>query len=178
MTVFLIIVIIASGLGLVYVLNYNKLQYLTGKIEQSEQIIDETLRERYDLLCEASGIVKNILGEKKDYFKEYTSIKSDTLSSFEMDRKLKEAFNLLKNLKEDYKEVENNKDLIKILFTIKETDEKITALTSYYNKNTATLNEYVRKFPANIVAKINKIEVRLFFDGKDMNDKNYKDFKL
>ena len=175
---FLIIVIIISALALVYVINYNKLQYLKGKIEQSEQIIDDTLRERYDLLCKANNIVKKVLDDNKNYFKEYVDIKSDTLSSFEMDRKLKEAFNLLDNLKDDYKEIENNKDLKKIFTSIKETDENITAVTSYYNKNTAILNEYVRKFPSNIVAKISKIEARLFFDGKDMNDKNYKDFKL
>ena len=178
MVVFLIIIIVVSTLALIYVINYNKLQYLKSKIEQSEQIIDETLRERYDLLCEASSIVKKVIDDKKDYFKEYTNIKSDTLSSFEMDRKLKEAFNLLNNLKDDYKEVEKNKDLKKIFESIKETNEKIAALTSYYNKNTGILNEYVRKFPSNIVAKICKIEERLFFDGKDMSDKSYKDFKL
>ena len=178
MIIFLIVIIVLSALALIYVLNYNKLQYLKSKIEQSEQIIDDTLRKRYDLLCEASNIVKKELGDKKDYFKEYINIKADTLSSFEMDRKLKEAFNLLNNLKDDYKEVEKNKDLKKIFVNIKETNENITAVTAYYNKNTGILNEYVRKFPSNIVAKINKIDERLFFDGKDMNDKNYKDFKL
>ena len=178
MTIFLIVIIVASALALIYVLNYNKLQYLKSKIEQSEQIIDDTLRKRYDLLTEANNIVKKVLDNNKDYFKEYINIKSDTLSSFEMDRKLKEAFTLLNNLKDDYKEIENNKDLKKIFSEIKETNENITAVTSYYNKNTGILNEYVRKFPSNIVAKISKIEERLFFDGKDMNDKNYKDFKL
>ena len=178
MEVFLIILIIEGILGIIYVTNYNKLQYLKTKIEQSEELIDETLRERYDLLIKADDIIKKVLDGNKDYLKEYTSIKTDTLSSFEMDRKLKSAFNLLDNLKSDYKEIENNKDLKEIFANIKETNEKITATTAYYNKNTTKLNEYIRKFPSNIVAKICKIHIRPFFDGKDMTDDNYKDFKL
>ena len=178
MTIFLIIVILLGVIGIVYILNYNRIQYLQTKIEQCEGIIDETLRERYDLLVKADNIIKGILKDNKDYFKEYINIKSDTISNFEMDRKLKSAFNLLEKFKDDYKDIENNKELKKIFLSIKETNEKITATTEYYNKNTNELNGYIRKFPSNIVAKINKMEIRPFFDGKDMTDKNYNDFKL
>lgn len=178
MTFLLILIIIAGVLGIIYVINYNKMQYLQTKIEQSEGIIDETLRERYDLLVKADNIVKSVLKDNKDYFKEYVNIKTDTITNFEMDRKLKNAFNLLVKFKGDYKELESNKDLKEIFNSIKESDEKITATTEYYNKNTNELNGYIRKFPSNIVAKINHIEIRKFFDGKDMSDDNYNDFKL
>lgn len=178
MTIFLIIVIIAGALGIIYVINYNKMQYLHTKIEQSEGIIDDTLRDRYDLLEKADIIVKKVLNDNKEYFKEYLNIKSDTITNFEMDRKLKKGFNLLLKFKVDYKELETNKELKDIFVKIKESDEKITATTEYYNKNTNELNGYIRKFPSNIVAKINHMETKPFFDGKDMNDKVYNDFKI
>jgi LemA protein len=174
--IILILIIIFGILGLVYVINYNKMQYLKTKIEQAEGIIDETLRERYDLLVRANDIVKSVLKDNKDYFKDYINVKN--LTNFEMDRNLKKAFNILYKFKDDYKELETNKELKNILNTVKETNEKITATTSYYNKNTNLLNGYVRQFPSNIVAKINKFTIKPFFDGKDMTDDVYNDFKI
>ena len=174
----LVLIIIGGVIGIIYVTNYNKMQYLQTKIEQSEGIIDETLRERFDLLMKADNIIKGVIKDNKDYLKEYTSIKTDTITNFEMDRKLKNAFNLLYKFRLDYKELENNKDFKEIFDKIKESNEKITAATSYYNKNTNELNGYVRKFPSNIVATMNNMEVKPFFDKKDMNDDNFNDFKL
>ena len=65
----LILIVIAGTLGIIYVINYNKMQYLKTKIEQSEGIIDETLRERYDLLVRANDIIKSTLNDDKDYLK-------------------------------------------------------------------------------------------------------------
>ena len=178
MTIFLIIIVIVCILGIIYIINYNKMQYLKTKIEQSEGIIDDTLRDRFDLLVKADNIVKNVLKDNKEYFKEYINVKSDTITNFEMDRKLKNGFNLLLKFKGDYKELENNKDLKEIFINIKESDEKITAATEYYNKNTNELNGYIRKFPSNVVAKISHMEIKPFFDGKDMNDNVYNDFKI
>ena len=36
----------------------------------------------------------------------------------------------------------------------------------------------IRKFPYNIMGKILKYKEKTFFDGKDMNDDDIKDFKL
>ena len=49
---------------------------------------------------------------------------------------------------------------------------------TYYNKNTSVFNNYLRKFPNNVISKIHKIKVKTFFDGKDMTDNDIFDFKL
>jgi hypothetical protein len=36
----------------------------------------------------------------------------------------------------------------------------------------------VRKFPSNIIAKIHRIQIKNFYDNKDLNDETIKDFKL
>ena len=59
--VLLFLIILCAGAGIVYVVYYNKMQYLKTKIEHSESIIDETLRVRYDLLVHADNIVKIVL---------------------------------------------------------------------------------------------------------------------
>lgn len=176
--IILLLIIIAGILGIIYVLYYNKMQNIKNKIEQCESIIDETLRQRYDLLVNSNNIVKSVLEDDKDYFKDYINLKNKKISNFEMDRKLKSAFNLLNKLCDDYKELKDNKKLKEIMIKIKESNEKIVASTEYYNKNTNELNGLIRQFPSNIVAKINKFKISTFFDGKNMNDDIYNDFKL
>lgn len=178
MNFLLILIILVSCLAMVYILFYNKMQFLKTKIEHAESIIDETLRKRYDMLVSGDTIVKSTLKDGKEYFKEYIQLKNKQVSNFEMDRKLKEAFNTLTKFKYDYPELQNNKDLKEIFSKIKESDEKIAAITSYYNKNTNELNEFIRKFPSNIVARFHHFRIQAFFDGKDMTDDIYDDFKL
>lgn len=174
----LIIVILICCIAIVYVLYYNRMQYLKTKIEYAEGIIDETLRERYDMLVRSDNIVKSVLKGNLDYFKEYLQLKDKQMSNFDMDRKLKEAFSVLNKFKDDYPELNSNKELKEIFSNIKDSNEKIIAMTNYYNKNTNILNSYIRKFPSNFVAKIHHFKINPFFDGKDMNDDIKNDFKL
>jgi len=176
--IFLCLIILFGILAIIYVIFYNKMQYLKTKIEQAEGIIDETLRERYDILVRASNIVKNILDDNKDYFKEHISIKDKNVTNFEMDRNLKDAFNILNKLVDDYPKLQKNKEIKEILISIKATNERIAATTNYFNKNTNELNGYVRQFPSIVVAKVHKFKISPFFDRKDMTDDIYNDFKL
>lgn len=177
-TVLLIFIILIASLAIVYISYFNKMQYLKTKLENAEGIIDELLRKRYDMLARADSIVKSSLNDGKEYFKEYIQLKTQKITNFDMDRKLKEAFNTLSKFKDDYPELGNHKELKEIFNSIKESDEKIAAITSYYNKNTNLLNGYIRKFPSNIIAKFHQFKVSSFFDGKDMTDDIYDDFKL
>ena len=164
-TILLLFIIIGASIAILYVSYYNKMQYLKTKIEQAEGIIDETLRKRYDMLVRGDSIVKTTLKDNKEYFKEYIQLKNKKITNFEFDRKLKEAFNTLGKFRDDYPELNSNKELKEIFFSIKESDEKIAAITNYYNKNTNELNGYIRKFPSNIVAKVHQFKISAFFDG-------------
>ena len=73
----------------------------------------------------------------------------------------------------------NNKKAFKELINEdKRLDEKLQAAKSYYNKYTSELNDLIRTFPSNIVARMHKIEIKTFFDGKNMEDEIIDDFKL
>ena len=176
--ILLFLIITAGSLAIIYVIYYNKMQFLRTKIEQAEGIIDETLRERYDVLVRANDIVKSTLQDEKEYFKEHINIKNRNVTNFEMDRTLKEAFSILNKLIDDYPSLQKKKEIKEILTCIKATNEKITATTGYFNKNTNELNSYIRQFPSIIIGKIHKFKISPFFDGKDMTDDIYDDFKL
>ena len=171
----LIILILVSLGAIVYIFYYNRLQDCKLKIDNSESIIDENLRNKYDLLISIGKLIEDIIKDKKISFKELNDLKSNELSNYELDRKLNEYTILLNTLNNDYKELDNNNELLNKL---KRIDEKLTASKKFYNTYIGDSNELVRKFPSNVVAKFHNITIKNFFDGKDMNDEIIKDFKL
>lgn len=174
---FLFIIIIMGALGILYVYQYNLLQHSKTKIDQAEVLIDEALRGRYDVLTKIDQLfIKEI--DKKSFFKDLDKLKEENISNFDLDRKLVEYFNLMEQIKIDHKEMATNKDLANLLKEDKKVVEKLSAAKSYYNKYTSELNDLVRSFPSNIIARIHGISIKTFFDGKNLEDTIVDDFKL
>ena len=177
-TILLLIIIILGILAILYINIYNHIQFSKTKIEKVEGNIDEDLRTKYDLIVKADNIIKNNLKAKKDYLKDFINLKEEKISNFDLERKLKEAETIIDTLYEDNKELNENETMIEIQEEFKNINEKLVAGISYYNKHVTETNNYIRKFPNNIVAKIHHVKAKTFFDGKDMTDTDIDDFKL
>ena len=175
---FLFIVIIVGALGIFYIYQYNKLQHSKTKIDHAECLIDEALRNRYDILISADKLIKSELGSEKTYFKGLDKVKNENISNFDLDRKLTEYIHLLEQIKLDYPDLANNKGFKEIMSDSKKAAEKLQAAKSYYNKYTSELNDSIRTFPSNIVSRLHRIDIKPFFDGKNMEDEIVDDFKL
>ena len=156
LTLFILIVLFCI-IFLSYMIIYNKLNDYIIRINEVEANIDTSLRNKYDLINRSISIIK---------------------SNFELERKLTSAFNELIILKNKYKELSNNEELVKINVSLEDINEKLAVLIDYYNNNITSYNKLITMFPTNIVAKINKYKTKLFFDMKDMSDNDYNDFKL
>ena len=175
-SIILVIIIIIGMISLLYVITYNDLVSYKIRIEKAEGIIDEKLREKYDLIAKMNINIKKVVN-KKDYLKDYIELKDKRISNYEMDRKLTEAMNIILEVKNDYSEL-NNKEFNDNFKKIEEINETLISCKTYYNKNTSELNKIIRKFPSNIVAKIHRYKIKPFFDGKNMQDAVSDDFKL
>lgn len=176
-SILLIIIIILSLGGIYYIIYFNKLNDLKTKVMEAEAIIDENLRVKYETLIRISNSLKKHMKSDKNYFKEYEKLRDMNISNFDMDRKLNEGFTLILKIIDDLN-LNNDEELNKEIESIKRLDEKLTATKNYYNKNTSLENAIIRKFPTNIIAKIHKFKIKLFFDGKDMEDEIIDDFKV
>ena len=178
MTIFLVIVIVSAILAIIYINNYNDLQYLKTKIESAENVIDDSLREKYDVILKINTVIKKELRGKKDYLKDINDLKDAKISNFDFDRRLIEYQSTINELIADHKKLDNNKTLLDHLYEIKSIDERLVSGKTFYNKNTTESNQLIRKFPSNIIAKLLHFKVRPYFDGKDMQDDDIEDFKL
>ncbi len=175
-TIILTIIIILGVLAIIYATIYNNLVSYKTKIEKAEGIIDESLRQKYDLICKLNISVKKEV-PKKDYLKDYIELKNKKISNYDLDRKLSEALNIILDLKSDH-ETLNTKEVNKDIREIERINETLISCKKYFNKNTSELNILIRKFPTNVIAKIHGYKIKPFFDGKNMQDAVIDDFKL
>lgn len=177
-SIFLIIIIIVGVLLIAYVSIYNNYQNYIIRMNEAESFIDTTLRKRFDLLNKSIDIIKKTTKTKKEVLVMIKDLKSVKLSNFELDRKLYDAINEFNGFKEEYEELKNNEEFIKVDLGIIESEAEMVASRKYYNDIITDYNKLVRSFPTNIVALISRYKVKPYFDGKDMNDEDVKDFKL
>lgn len=182
MLILLGMIIVMCIIIAIYTIQYNKLQDYIIRINEVESIIDNNLRNKYDNINKCVSLIKG--NEKineeidKKMFEEIVRLRTKKISNFDLDRKLIEANTSFATLKEKYKELRENEEIINISQKIDELDETLNVNRDYYNKNIADYNKLVKLFPTNIVAKICKYEEKLFFDRKDMSDDDFNDFKL
>lgn len=172
-----IIVVIGGLIGIFYIILYNRLQRNIIRINESESVIDDTLRERYDLVISAEKIIVSETEINDVVFEEIRDLKNKKITNFEFDRKTTECISVIRQIKKDYSSLQNNQNFKEIIQKIKNSDEKIESAKAFYNKYTSKLNILVRKFPSNIVAKIHGIKEKTYFDNKDMSDDIINDFK-
>lgn len=178
MIIILIAIILIGILIISYIYNFNNLQEKNIKINESENIIDNELRNKYDLIMKSSTTINKLLKKEVTYFKDLEKLKKDNISNFDLDRKIVEGENLIHQVKNDYKSLEDNEEYISIINDLKDSDEILEAAKAFYNKYTTEINLLIKKFPTNIIAKFHKIKLRNYFDGKNMFDDEIKDFKL
>ena len=176
--IILIVLVVIFALFLIVNIIYNKFQDFIIKINEVEGKIDDTLRDKYDDLLKINNIVKEKINTDKEIIDDLENIKTDEKSSFEIHRLLKESFNKLDFVKKQYKEVNTSEDINKLFFEINEMDESLNAYIKYYNENIVEYNKYIRKFPFNIIGIVLKYKEKQFFDNKDLNDENIKDFMI
>lgn len=176
-----LIIVMCVIIGL-YINYYNKLQDYIIRINEVESILDNNLREKFDNINKCVSIIKSNdkIDEETDkkLFEEIIRLRTRKISNFDLDRKLIDANNNFISLKEKYKELKENKEIITISKKIDELDESIIVNRDYYNKNIAEYNKLVAIFPTNIVARICKYKEKLYYDKKDMSDDDFNDFKL
>lgn len=178
LVVIILAIIIIGTIIIEYIFNYNKIQSINIKINESESIIDNELRNKYDLIIRSSSIINKLLKKEVTYFKDLENLKKENISNFEMDRKITEGENLIYKVKNDFKSLNENDEYLDIINSLKNCDEILEAAKSFYNKYTTEINLLIKKFPTNIIAIIHKIKTKNYFDGKNMFDDEIKDFKL
>ena len=176
--IILIVIVILFAIAIYVSIIYNKFQDYIIKINEVESKIDDTLRDKFDSILEMNNIIKETIKTKKSIVDDIEKLKDEKISSFELDRKLSSALNKINFIKGQYTELKANENINKLSYKIDEMDESLDAYKKFYNEKIVSYNKLIRIFPYSIIGVILKYKEKTFFDGKDMNDDDIKDFKL
>lgn len=173
----LYIIIFLVFILFIYVWLYNKIKTEILKINSVESEIDDSLRSKYDLIIKLITEIKQVDNDNKD-FENIINLKDEDLSSFEFERKLIDVEAKIYTLMKDNSKLSKNASFNDDWYTVINIDTKIKGAEKYYNEHTTLYNNLVSKFPSSIVAKTMRLKEKKYFDGKNMYDKNIKDFKI
>ncbi len=157
-----ILIMILAILVFTYFACATKLKKYQEKMDKAEEIIDENLNKKLDLVITLNSTIKNVTG-KKDYLKDYISIRDLIITNIEIDMKLNDAIKLINELANDYSDLNNDKEFMKTLKAINELDEVLVAAKNLFNQNAIKSNQLIKTLPYNIVAKIAKYRIRSFY---------------
>lgn len=178
----IILVLILSFVGIIFVIEYNHLKEKLLKKKEVESQIDETLRIKYDILIKLKILLNKGLKGKDasnlDTLTKMEKLPDEKLTSFEFYRALIDYENKMISLKENAKKISNLDNCLNELKKIEDLNIKLSGEIRYYND---TISNYMRiysKFPGNIVAKIFKLKEERYFDNRNLDDNIEKDFQI
>lgn len=178
MQVVFIIISIFSLLIVFYIYYYNLFQASIIRINEVEADIDDLLRRKYELLLRSRDIIKGTNDIKEDVMKYLDKLKTKNLTSFEFDQELSVGLNEFYKIREVYPEVKESDGFLNINLELEDIEEQIIACRNYYNDNITKFNKLVKTFPSNIIGMVIKAKEKTFYDGKNLYDSIYNDFKL
>lgn len=166
--VLLTIIILVALIAMVYISLYNKLQFSKIRIEEAERVIIDELQNRYDLIEKSKKYIEKNTKMDLTIFSELEKSKKTNISSYDLEKKITETIATIYLIINDYPKIEEKKEFKEILRKINESDTKIDAAKSFYNKNNAKLVSLIKAFPSNIVALIHGVKIQPYYDAKEI----------
>ena len=175
--IFIAIVVLVVIISCIYVYNLSRLKFYKSRIDSSIVVINEELENRYKLIQDTKTSVEKSTKKDIDFYKELETIKETNITSYELDKKITDAINTLYLIKNDYPKLADKKDFKELVRKLNESDTKITAAKSFYNKNNDLLVSLLKKFIPGLVGKINKIRILPFYETVEVFEEDVKDIE-
>ena len=166
-----ILIILGGTIYIAYIYISNKYQDIILRIEEVDELIDDTIKNKYNtinqVISQIHKIDENIKG---NIFDEIIKLRSRKISNYELDKKIKNAYTELQSIKDNNDTLKDNKDIKKSIKELKEYDNKLTTLHKYHDTNTTIYNDMLEKFPTNIIANINKYKPKDLYNKEETDN--------
>ena len=163
-----ILIILGGIIYVTYIYISNKYQDITLRIEEVEELIDDTIKSKYNTINQVISQIHKIDEDiKGNIFDEIIKLRSRKISNYELDKKIKDAYTELESIKDNNDKLKDDKDIKKSIKELKEYDKKLTTLHKYHDTNVEIYNGMLEKFPTNIIANINKYKPKDLYNKEE-----------
>lgn len=160
-------------IGLWYIGTLNSFRTMTVKIDESESGIDVALTQRFDMLTKMFQAAKGYMKHEAETLEKVVKMRQP---QHQADIKDKEAFanevsrglQAINVVVEQYPDLKASQNIAKLQDATFEIEENLQAARRIYNSNVSMFNQKVVVFPSSIVASMNKITKREFFEADPM----------
>ncbi len=167
----IILVVVITIISIINNLNRNIV-----KIEEAASSIDIALQNRYDILIKMMDTVKSYVKNENSTLFEIVNLrkgmstKEKTLENEKMNHNI-EKINVVAESYPELKASENYKVLQEAIL---EVEEELQAARRMYNSNVSILNQMIVSFPCNIIANMQGIHKRDFFEVEESKKQDVK----
>lgn len=163
-----ILIILGGIIYITYIYTNNKYQDITLRIEEVEELIDDTIKAKYNTINQVISQIHKIDEDiKSNIFDEIIKLRSRKISNYELDKKIKDAYTELESIKDNNDKLKDDNNIKKSIKELKEYDKKLITLHKYHDTNVEIYNEMLEKFPTNIIANINKYKPKDLYNKEE-----------
>ena len=154
------------------------LQYYI-RINRVETVIEENLKNKFELLNRSIGIIKANASLEEDILEDIVKLRSRKLNNFDLDVRLKGALNEFNELRDKHHGPLNACiPFTKLYLELGIIEEKLLSTKSYYNNVVTKYDKLVKSFPSNLMGKCLKFKEKKLFDCDYVNDEIFNKFNI
>jgi LemA protein len=158
---------------------YNSIQSFDEQAAQAKQNIDAQLQRRADLIPNLVNTVKGFAKQEESVLTQVTQARaglvgalqrpggSDPAELANANQQLTGALGRLNIAIEAYPELKSNANFLQLQDELTGTENRIAVSRTDYNGAVRQYNEYIRKFPAVLTAKVTGAKPRAYFEVTD-----------
>ncbi|WP_411677720.1 LemA family protein [Caproicibacter sp.] len=149
---------------------YNRLISFSVRVDNSWSQVDVQLKKRFDLIPNLVETVKGYAAHEKSTLSEVTKWRGAAMNAktpeeaMENNAKLSRAIVNLFATAEQYPDLKANQNFLNLQDQLREIESKIAVSRQFYNDTAMKYNEYVMRFPSNLIASVFHFNQKKYFE--------------
>lgn len=158
MSVIIIVVVVAVGLGIFLAAMFNSLVRLNQQASEAFSDITVQLKRRYDLIPNLVNTVKGYATHEKTVFEDVTAARANAMNAqgvaetAKADNMFQQTMKSLFAVAEAYPDLKASQNFQELQAELTDTEDKIQASRRFYNGVVRDFNTKRKTFPTNIFA--------------------------
>ena len=164
----LILILVIWGIS-----THNKFVAMGNAVEEGFSTMDVYLKKRYDLIPNLVETVKGYAKHESEVLMGVTQARANAQAAttpaekLEANKQLTQALRSFNMVVEKYPELKANTNFLEMQRDLRNIEGEIANSRKYYNGVVKTYNTKIRTIPANIIAKMMKLEKKPMFEVED-----------
>ncbi len=169
-------IIICATIILWYLLTYNALVKARNAVDQAWAHIEVELKRRFDLIQNLVEVAKGYARYESDTFQKVTQLRTQSnpfasaAAANTVEPALHQTIGQIMVLAEDYPQLRADQSFLSLQKELSETENRIAERRHAYNQTVNAYLNLVESIPSNVVADIQDMPERSFFDAPEEVD--------